>query len=82
MKPLKTRNSLAVLVFTLIISMPGFSQEALWHNCSNLYEPQILFANPAGFLLQENRLTIFTSQFLFTGVSDGNRNNYYFGHTQ
>ena len=73
---------LCFAVMTIFISLPAFPQEALWHNCSNLYEPQILFANPAGLSFQSNRLTIFSSQFLYTGVSDDNLHNYYFAHME
>jgi len=82
MKSLKKVYLYSFAVLAVCVNRPAFSQEALWHNCSNLYEPRILFANPAGFAVQPNRLTIFSSQFLYTGVSGDNLHNYYFGHME
>ena len=77
------RNSVWILLVLSHIRIPaGYTQEPLWHNCSNFYEPHILFSNPAGISFREHRLTLFSSQFLLTGVSDNNLHNYYLGHIE
>ncbi|MBN2030857.1 caspase family protein [bacterium] len=78
----KQNKVLALHILLQFLILSAYAQEPMWQNCSNFYEPQILFSNPAGISFREHRLTLFSSQFLFTGVSDNNFHNYYLGHIE
>jgi hypothetical protein len=58
------------------------AQDNLWYSSSNFYEPQIMFTNPAGLAFQEHRQAIFSSQLLYTGLSDDNLYNHYLGYIE
>ncbi len=82
MRSTKQNRLLILFILSQLPILSAYGQEPLWENCSNFNEPHILFSNPAGISFREHRLSLFSSQFLFTGVTDNNLHNYYIGHIE
>ena len=82
MRSIKRFTVLALLILSDVPSDPDTRKNRCGTIRSNFYEPQILFANPAGISFREHRFVLFSSQFMFTGVTDNNLHNYFWGYIE
>jgi hypothetical protein len=76
-----------VFVIFLLLLIPilpqiCLGQEFRWYSTSNVYEPQIIFSNPAGIAFKSNRQLILSTQLLYTNLGNDNLANYYLGYSE
>lgn len=62
------RLFLIAIFFSPLSPLPA--QENPGNLSSNLYEPQIIFSNPAGIAFKQNRQVVVSSQLLYTGLEN------------